>query len=470
MSEPLNPGAHPDPDSLNAFLEGALPEHERLECLTHFAQCPRCREVVFLAQEPPPATVAPKPIPSWRRWFTPVAVLSGAAACVLVVAVSLYPRHTPVAPTRELVASANPENLLPSPPPTVSQQKAAAKPRVEPAESEAKIKPPARKNSSTVAQASPVSPSSPGPLPLMARSAAQPSPPMPTPPPPRSEEARIRPDLSRDAAAPRASVSVPPAGLGVVHTQPSAAPAASPLRLSIKHDGSPVDGRSEIAGSVTDPAGAAIPGATVTLDQLTGAPTGNARADASGKFKISAIPAGKYELRIAAPGFLSASGQIELQAQDVATVAPVLSVGTLSETVEVSAAAGTVLATAPRPQDSKADEERMASASKIGILPSAANGAIPPDAHRLPSKHPIVTATASGQLLLAADSAGALFYSRNAGKSWKAVKSIWPGNVVRLATLAPTPTSRDAFQLTTESGSVWLSRDGLHWRQAPPQR
>ena len=470
MSEPLNPGAHPDPDSLNAFLEGALPEHERLECLTHFAQCPSCREVVFLAQEPPPATVAPKPIPSWRRWFTPVAVLSGAAACALVVAVSLYPRHTPVAPARELVASANPENLLPSPPPTVSEQKAAAKPRVEPAESEAKIKPPARKNSSTVAQASPVSPSSPVPLPMMARSAPQPSPPMPTPPPPRSEEARIRPDLSRDAASPRASVSVPPAGLGVAHTQPSAAPAAGPLRLSIKHDGSPVDGRSEIAGSVTDPAGAAIPGATVTLDQLTGAPSGNARADTSGKFKISAIPAGKYELRIAAPGFQSASGQIELQAQDVATVAPVLSVGSLSETVEVSAAAGTVLATAPRPQDSKADEERMASASKIGILPSAANGAIPPDAHRLPSKRPIVTATASGQLLLAADSAGALFYSRNAGKSWKAVKSIWPGNVVRLATLAPSPTSRDAFQLTTESGSVWLSRDGLHWRQAPPQR
>jgi len=256
----------------------------------------------------------------------------------------------------------------------------------------------------------------------------------------------------------------------VAHTQPSAAPAAGPLRLSIKHDGSPVDGRSEIAGSVTDPAGAAIPGATVTLDQLTGAPSGNARADTSGKFKISAIPAGKYELRIAAPGFLSASGQIELQAQDVATVAPVLSVGSLSETVEVSAAAGTVLATAPRPQDSKADEERMTSASKTGILPSAANGAIPPDAHRLPSKRPIVTATASGQLLLAADSAGALFYSRNAGKSWKAVKSIWPGNVVRLATLAPSPTSRDAFQLTTESGSVWLSRDGLHWRQAPPQR
>jgi hypothetical protein len=462
MSEHLNPGAHPDPDSLNAFLEGVLPEHERLECLTHFAQCPRCREVVFLAQEPPPASVAPKPAPSWRRWFTPVAVLSGAAACTLVVAVSLYPRHTPVAPARELVASSHPALPVPAPPPPAGARH-EAQPRVEPATSEAKIKPAAHKNSSTVALASPVSPSSPVPLPMMARNAAQPSSSTPTPPPPQ-------PALSSDAASSRASVSVPPAGLGMVHTQPSVPPGASPLRLSIKHDGSPVDGRSEIAGSVTDATGAAIPGATVTLDQLTGAPSGNARADASGQFKITAVPAGNYELRIAAPGFQSASGQIELQAKDLATVAPVLSVGSQSQTVEVSAAAGTALTTAPRAQDSKASEERMVSASKIGILPLAANGAIPPDAHRLPSKRPVVTTAASGKLLLAADSAGALFYSRDAGKSWKAVKSIWPGNVVRLATLAPSPTSRDAFQLTTESGSVWLSRDGLHWRQAPPQR
>jgi len=458
MSGQLNPGAHPAPDSLNAFLEGALPEHERLEYLAHFAQCPRCREVVFLAQEPPPASVVPKPTPLWRPWFTPVALLSGAAACTLVI-VSLYPRHTPLAPARELVASAKPALQAPAPPPPASGARHEAQPRVERDVSEAKMKQAPRKNSSTVAQVSPVSPSGPVPLPMMARNAASPSP--STPPP--------QPALSSDAAAPRASVSVPPAGLGIARTQPSALPGASPLRLNIKHDGSPVDGRSEIAGSVTDPAGAAIPGATVTLNQLTGASSGNALADASGKFQIAAIPPGKYVLRIAAAGFQSAAGQIELQAQDLATVAPVLPVGSLSETVEVSAAAGAVLTTAPRTPDSKGTEERM-NASKIGILPSAANGAVPPDAHQLPSKRPVVTSAASGQLLLAADSTGALFYSRNAGKSWKPVKSIWPGNVVRLATPTPSPTSLDAFQLTTESGSVWLSRDGLHWRQAPPQQ
>ncbi len=52
MSEYLQPGLHPDPDSLNAFIEGVLPEHERLQCLAHLAECPACREVVYLAEEP----------------------------------------------------------------------------------------------------------------------------------------------------------------------------------------------------------------------------------------------------------------------------------------------------------------------------------------------------------------------------------------------------------------------------------
>ena len=51
MSEELHPGLHPDADALNAFLEGALPEHKRAECLTHLADCALCREVVFLARE-----------------------------------------------------------------------------------------------------------------------------------------------------------------------------------------------------------------------------------------------------------------------------------------------------------------------------------------------------------------------------------------------------------------------------------
>ena len=41
MSEGLHPGVHPDPDALNAFVEGALAEHERVGCLAHLAEWQR---------------------------------------------------------------------------------------------------------------------------------------------------------------------------------------------------------------------------------------------------------------------------------------------------------------------------------------------------------------------------------------------------------------------------------------------
>src|ERR1700733_7328380 len=101
MSEHLHPGPHPDADSLNAFIEGVLPEHERLQCLAHLAECDRCREVVFVAQEPPAASGS---IPIRRRWFVPIPVLSAAAAaCLVVAAVWIYLHRTPaVPPTREV--------------------------------------------------------------------------------------------------------------------------------------------------------------------------------------------------------------------------------------------------------------------------------------------------------------------------------------------------------------------------------
>ena len=73
--------------------------------------------------------------------------------------------------------------------------------------------------------------------------------------------------------------------------------------------------------------------------------------------------------------------------------------------------------------------------------------------------------------MLSVDSAGALFFSGNSGKSWKAIKSPWTGKVASMVTPPElTQDSRALFQLTTDSGSVWLSRYGRRWYPAPPQR
>ncbi len=51
MNQNLQFGNHPDAESLNAFVEQALPPEEREQILAHMASCSRCRQVVFLVQE-----------------------------------------------------------------------------------------------------------------------------------------------------------------------------------------------------------------------------------------------------------------------------------------------------------------------------------------------------------------------------------------------------------------------------------
>ena len=112
MSENLQPGKHPDPDSLSAFVEGVLPEHERTQCLAHLAECPSCREVVYLAEEPLASEPAPVPVPVekvsfWKRWFQPIPALSASVfAGTLLLSFGLYLHLKSIPKTQELVAIA----------------------------------------------------------------------------------------------------------------------------------------------------------------------------------------------------------------------------------------------------------------------------------------------------------------------------------------------------------------------------
>ncbi|HEY1497398.1 MAG TPA: carboxypeptidase regulatory-like domain-containing protein [Candidatus Solibacter sp.] len=384
MSEHLHPGWHPDADSLSAFTEGLLPEHERLQCLAHLAECGRCREVVFLAQGPPVATATPALAPAWRRWFAPIpAVAAAAAAALLVVAVSLYVHQTPAPPTRVEIARVEPppQAPAPAPSPAPAMERAEPKPRSRP---KPFLAPPA-----TVAAA--------------------------------QQNSLPQPPIPAESAAVSHQLPLPPAD------------------LAIKDPRSTADGRSEIAGSVTDASGAAIPRALLTLRPLSGAPNRDAQTDESGQFKLAGLPPGRYELAINAPGFTRNLIQIELKPQEVATIASQLAVGSVSETVEVTAAASSL---------------QTASASMAETRVRA-----------LPSKLSAITTVTSGKITLALDSAGSLFLSRNAGRSWKTVNVVWRGKVTDLVTL-PAGT----FQLTTEAGSDWLSADGSHWSPAPPAR
>jgi hypothetical protein len=95
----------------------------------------------------------------------------------------------------------------------------------------------------------------------------------------------------------------------------------------------------EITGTVTDPSGAAIAGASV---QVTNTDTGlkqTARSGDSGLYRVTLLPLGAYELEVTAAGFgpRKVTGVV-LRAGATATVDVALAVSSTSTTIEVSAA------------------------------------------------------------------------------------------------------------------------------------
>jgi len=70
MSELLQSGHHPDADQLSAFIEQALPMHEREQMLAHLAVCPECRETVALSLPDTDESPQIRIVYVRRPWFT----------------------------------------------------------------------------------------------------------------------------------------------------------------------------------------------------------------------------------------------------------------------------------------------------------------------------------------------------------------------------------------------------------------
>ena len=96
-----------------------------------------------------------------------------------------------------------------------------------------------------------------------------------------------------------------------------------------------------IVGIVTDPSGAAVPGANVTVaNEGTGTVALRLTTDPSGNYVATTLPPGRYSVSVEAPGFKkSVSPGINLSVQDRIAVNMTLEVGQVTETVEVTGAA-----------------------------------------------------------------------------------------------------------------------------------
>lgn len=96
---------------------------------------------------------------------------------------------------------------------------------------------------------------------------------------------------------------------------------------------------SGVDGTVQDASGAIVAGATVTLTDLNLGVTKTIKTNNAGYFRIDSIAASTYRVEITAPSFKSwVENGLALQVGEVRTIAPVLELGEVNTTVNVSAA------------------------------------------------------------------------------------------------------------------------------------
>jgi len=99
-----------------------------------------------------------------------------------------------------------------------------------------------------------------------------------------------------------------------------------------------------IAGSVVDIQHAAVPNAAVTALEQEQKVQFSAKTDDAGRFVFAQVPPGTYTISVQAPGFKKYDRKgITLSANDKLALGDVtLEVGTVSETIEVSASSVTL--------------------------------------------------------------------------------------------------------------------------------
>ncbi|HET6899678.1 MAG TPA: TonB-dependent receptor, partial [Vicinamibacteria bacterium] len=109
--------------------------------------------------------------------------------------------------------------------------------------------------------------------------------------------------------------------------------------LALAVEASPADARFTLEGKVLDSTRAAVAAAEVTAVPEAGGRGAFTRTDARGEFRF-ALRAGRYTIRIVAPGFLDAAQPVIAVAEGTESREFILTVGGVTETVTVTATPG----------------------------------------------------------------------------------------------------------------------------------
>jgi TonB family protein len=164
------------------------------------------------------------------------------------------------------------------------------------------------------------------------------------------------PESVRPAAITASSAVVLPAVEAVASTAPAdvtqsrAEPAPEPAPMAASRPttpGSQAGGSTGIVVTVTDQFGRLVPNAFVALSSTASGLNAEGRTGRDGQFTASGLTAGEYLVSVSKPGFKKSGMTMALETGKQAKVQTVLPLGTLQETVVVSAAASSVASTGP---------------------------------------------------------------------------------------------------------------------------
>jgi Carboxypeptidase regulatory-like domain len=122
----------------------------------------------------------------------------------------------------------------------------------------------------------------------------------------------------------------------------------------------------DVAGTVTDPSGAVVTGAEVTLKSVTEGTTVTTTTNATGGFRFALLKPSEYKLTISQKAFKSLSQTVTVALGQVTTVNAKLELGSQSEILEVTGAA-------PLIQTENANISTSMTAKQVDLVPNSGN-------------------------------------------------------------------------------------------------
>lgn len=123
---------------------------------------------------------------------------------------------------------------------------------------------------------------------------------------------------------------------------------------------------ADIVGTVTDPSGAVVSDATVTLSSVDTGSKQTAKTNSTGAFRFPLVKPGQYRLSVTAAGFRTSNETVTAAVSAVTTANMKMELGQSSETVEVSGAA-------PLIETENANISTTYSSTQVENLPNGGN-------------------------------------------------------------------------------------------------